>query len=281
MTTPLEAVSDERLTELAKGYETWANTNSAQPQIDRDTASALRELIALRANGVKVKAAIKPLEWKPSIEGHASGQWFASSLLGEYYTYMHMPTGRAWLKGPDGVADFHDTIDLAKAAAQADYERRIRSALSVPDSPSPASGQIVAWIAEAENGLPPHKRGTTADPETAKYWAKTTAVRPLTYADTAPASGQVPVAWVTADILAAMKRGERVVPGWKYSADFCIPLYAHPPASKPAQGEGVTPERIMAGAKALADLEGSPVNNLMLIHAETVLTAALTSQEQS
>ena len=41
-------------------------------------------------------------------------------------------------------------------------------------------------------------------------------------------SGGEVVAWVTADILAAMKRGERVVPGWKRSDDFCIPLYTHP-----------------------------------------------------
>jgi hypothetical protein len=46
------------------------------------------------------------------------------------------------------------------------------------------------------------------------------------------------VAWVTADILAAMKRGERAVPGCKYSADFCIPLYAgRPSPSVPPQGE--------------------------------------------
>jgi len=44
-----------------------------------------------------------------------------------------------------------------------------------------------------------------------------------------------PVGWVTAEILAAMKRGERVVPGWKYSADFCIPLYAN----HEARGDGV------------------------------------------
>lgn len=42
-----------------------------------------------------------------------------------------------------------------------------------------------------------------------------------------PVTGEA-VAWVTADILAAMKRGERVVPGWKRSDDFCIPLYTHP-----------------------------------------------------
>ncbi len=36
-----------------------------------------------------------------------------------------------------------------------------------------------AWIADATGGLPMHKRGTTADPETAEYWAQTTTVRPL------------------------------------------------------------------------------------------------------
>ena len=44
-----ETVSDERLRELAQGYETWSKTNSSRPQIDKDTASALRELLALRA----------------------------------------------------------------------------------------------------------------------------------------------------------------------------------------------------------------------------------------
>lgn len=46
---PAETVSDERLRELAQGYETWGKTNSSRPQIDKDTAAALRELLALRA----------------------------------------------------------------------------------------------------------------------------------------------------------------------------------------------------------------------------------------
>lgn len=69
------------------------------------------------------------------------------------------------------------------------------------------------------------------------------------YADKTTSSLAVeaePVAWVTADILAAMKRGERAVPGWKRSDDFCIPLYTHP--SSPVSAE-VTEEALIAVAR--------------------------------
>jgi hypothetical protein len=42
------------------------------------------------------------------------------------------------------------------------------------------------------------------------------------------------VGWVTVDILASMKRGERAVPGWKRSLDFCIPLYVPRQAERAA-----------------------------------------------
>jgi hypothetical protein len=51
-----------------------------------------------------------------------------------------------------------------------------------------------------------------------------------------------PVAWVTPEILAAMKRGDRAVPGWKQSADFNIPLYAGSPSVPADKGEPVRPE---------------------------------------
>ncbi len=76
---------------------------------------------------------IKPLEWAESNEGYAKGQWFANSIFGEYCTYIHIPSGRAWLQGPQ-LREFFDTIAVAKAAAQADYEQRIRSALSPAQS---------------------------------------------------------------------------------------------------------------------------------------------------
>lgn len=48
-----------------------------------------------------------------------------------------------------------------------------------------------------------------------------------------------PVAWVSEDILAAMKRGDRAVPGWKRTDVFCIPLYASPPPASPSAPQGV------------------------------------------
>lgn len=72
---------------------------------------------------------VKPLEWVESNEGYAKGQWFAKSIFGEYCTYIHSPSGRAWLQGPNQLREFFDTIASAKAAAQADYDRRILSAI--------------------------------------------------------------------------------------------------------------------------------------------------------
>lgn len=52
-----------------------------------------------------------------------------------------------------------------------------------------------------------------------------------------------PVGWVTPDILASMKRGKHVVPGWKQSADFSIPLYAGA-SPTPAVSREVTEEMV-------------------------------------
>jgi hypothetical protein len=57
-----------------------------------------------------------------------------------------------------------------------------------------------------------------------------------------------PVAWVTADILAAMKRGERALPGWKQSDDFCIPLYAGTRPSNPVSAEVTGPNEMLVSA---------------------------------
>lgn len=91
-----------------------------------------------RLRGVMVKALI----WEESNEGYAKGQWFADSIFGEYCTYLHPPTARAWLKMPGQAGDFFDTIDEAKAAAQADYAARILSALALA-LPAPPTGELV------------------------------------------------------------------------------------------------------------------------------------------
>ena len=72
---------------------------------------------------------VVPLVWRESSEGYASGQWFADSIFGEYCTWMHKPSGQAWLQGPDSLGDFVDSIDAAKVAAQAHYAAKVLSTL--------------------------------------------------------------------------------------------------------------------------------------------------------
>ena len=76
------------------------------------------------ASGVRVKA----LEWVQSSFGGQA--WRAHSILGLYRVAMGSTAGWAF-EGYDGteVSQRADNIDAAKAAAQADYEARIRSAL--------------------------------------------------------------------------------------------------------------------------------------------------------
>ena len=76
--------------------------------------------------------AIKPLVWRPHPgDIHAVEIWSSSDIGGPYCIEhrSHADVYDLWL--PEATtADRHDTLDAAKAAAQADYEARIRSALT-------------------------------------------------------------------------------------------------------------------------------------------------------
>lgn len=75
---------------------------------------------------------VRGLEWQESNEGYAKGQWFARSIFGEYCTYMHTPSGRAWLRGPDSLGEFAGSIKEAQAVAQNHFERLGREIIN-PD----------------------------------------------------------------------------------------------------------------------------------------------------
>lgn len=78
---------------------------------------------------------VKPLEWHgPDYED----EYWAASIIGRYT--IQAPTGNGrWL---GGVGGYFQDIEAAKAAAQADFDVRILSALT------PAgSGEVVAWQA--------------------------------------------------------------------------------------------------------------------------------------
>lgn len=137
------------------------------PKMIRDTAAwcqsedELRETLRRAADALSAAmsaqpVAVKPLEWEDEAEefsdGNARvshtgscifGQWYMIySEDGEYYVscnYRHV----------DGT---FQTIAAAKAAAQADYDARILSALATtskmetaPLTPAPASSEPVAW----------------------------------------------------------------------------------------------------------------------------------------
>lgn len=83
------------------------------------------EVVPLFASPLPVEAGtVKPLEWNQS----AGNAWHAQTMIGRYTV-----VGRSWW-GPEPTNDFHEAKSsaAAKAAAQADYEARILSALNVP-----------------------------------------------------------------------------------------------------------------------------------------------------
>ena len=87
--------------------------------------------------------AVKPLEWTEPSQA-TNGCWTAKSALG---TYSVVNEGGWYASRDDTPRDFYfewtgqdmsrDTLDTAKAAAQTDYEQRIRSAIAAtPSAPA-------------------------------------------------------------------------------------------------------------------------------------------------
>jgi hypothetical protein len=96
------------------------------------------------AEAVKVKpqCTIKPLEWEEGAPG--TYKQIAESPFGHYSVWEINGTAcwSPWKSGSGAIVD--GGLVEAKAAAQADYEQRIMSALSTPPQPE-AQGEPVAW----------------------------------------------------------------------------------------------------------------------------------------
>ncbi|RVH87779.1 hypothetical protein CN204_04420 [Sinorhizobium meliloti] len=96
------------------------------------------------------RPAIKPLEWS-SHEG--DGVLTADSVAGEYRVRCH--NGDFWIASRDGIPLSNRPYELssfAKAAAQADYEARILSALTQPERKAEAVAKIGELLSD-ENAL--------------------------------------------------------------------------------------------------------------------------------
>ncbi|MFV1644899.1 hypothetical protein VWZ82_12825 [Phaeobacter sp. JH20_41] len=109
----LQAARDEALEEAAvviSDYRAFTKYNQ----------DPLTNEIRENADGVKVK----PLVW----EYHPAGE-MASDSVGKSYIVDTRGKRTTFLRWPQGFAPEINSLDDAKAAAQADYERRIKSVL--------------------------------------------------------------------------------------------------------------------------------------------------------
>ena len=112
----------------------------------RSDVMAIRDS-ALAALDAETEVKVRELEWEEVTAARSdadphrehTGDYEAVSPIGVYYIEQYFGSDsygwRVTLHGSDDVADKDDPED-AKAAAQADYERRIRSALVPPESRS-------------------------------------------------------------------------------------------------------------------------------------------------
>lgn len=99
---------------------------------------------------------VKPLEWEYFF--YASGAkaqvWNGANYLitkswdGRYEVSASYP---GYSAGIQGIERFHPTLDAAKAAAQADYEARILSAIDTTDLDAHIGAVLEDWKSRIEN----------------------------------------------------------------------------------------------------------------------------------
>lgn len=83
------------------------------------------------------QVAVNPLEWQ-MLDGDSGFEVLeVLTILGRYKVQQNIGQDYVLLVYPNGTIDRHPFIEAAKAAAQADYDARIRSALIVAASPAP------------------------------------------------------------------------------------------------------------------------------------------------
>jgi len=91
--------------------------------------AAIKVALAALAHRIEREPVVKALEWKGAWDGRHE-QWFATSAFGDKYEVKHFPYNFAYsLSIREKPFVEYATEQEAKAAAQADYERRILSTL--------------------------------------------------------------------------------------------------------------------------------------------------------
>lgn len=106
--------------------------------------------IAARINAIPAaQPTVKPLVWTQIVipEQAMQGTWWkAAAITGDYEVHQFNDRDEIILQGRGMGNPEYPTIDAAKAAAQADYEARILSALDVQPTVSPDVAALVEQI---------------------------------------------------------------------------------------------------------------------------------------
>jgi hypothetical protein len=107
--------------------EDAARINAMQLEV---VESAFRAMLAAAPLAATPMPGVKVLEWG---RYHIGKEWHGNVVHGTGYNYLVKDDGR-WCSGPNRtwVLDQIGNVEAAKAAAQADYEARVLSALTTP-----------------------------------------------------------------------------------------------------------------------------------------------------
>lgn len=159
MTSPVSAI------EAIERFERAVAANGYRTRDDHTEAEYLAAKAALTASLSDQERAVevKALEWR--VLCSRSGNSEAKTPFGEYVIQSERDGWMLYLLNEQDAHMAYSTIDFAKAAAQADYEQRIRSALV--DVPV----ETVAHIIEGMNGEDPRVYLTQKyDPRRPDFW---------------------------------------------------------------------------------------------------------------
>lgn len=120
-----------------------------------------------------VQPTVKPLVWDDFAGRGAKAQaWNQANYLIQKWSDGRWEISASYpghSNCADGIARFHPTIEAAKAAAQADYEARIRSALTAQPSPDVAAlvSMTHSLIAMVQHAIGPG-RDVFIEPDTGR-----------------------------------------------------------------------------------------------------------------
>ena len=112
-------------------HEVWdANCFTVATCGSEETARKIAALLnSSRPSAERSAVGVKDLIWHDYTETGTSPRWKADCAVGEYRIILNTRDMEYWSPQLGGLSVAWDTLEAAKAAAQADYEARILSAL--------------------------------------------------------------------------------------------------------------------------------------------------------